>query len=196
MNKLGLRVVIFFVFIALSFSGASAFQRDFFVEQTLSKYTNSTLKVSAPFCNHESLERVEIVLSPVENIRSAKISEGDIFDFEVRKNVYYNNEILLLKGMKVKGKVETVTTQGMNGIPAIIMLNDFELPGIKPEKVKSRYLKKGLNLSYIVFPLKWALTFLPPTGSLTNFIVGGPAKVSKRNKIKLYYYPEWKCSEI
>ena len=49
----------------------------------------------------------------------------------------------------------------------------------------------GQDRSLIVFPLKWALTILPPTGSLTNFIKGGHAKVKTNKTITLYYHPNW-----
>ena len=51
--------------------------------------------------------------------------------------------------------------------------------------------KFGLDLSLLVFPIKWALTFLPPTGSLTNFILGGHASIKENKIIELYYYPNW-----
>lgn len=97
------------------------------------------------------------------------------------------------RGTEALARVETVATQGMNGIPAMIILDRFEIPGLDSAKMKSSYIKKGLNLTYIVLPVKWALTILPPTGSLTNFIVGGPAKVSPKKDVTIYYYPEWEC---
>ena len=39
--------------------------------------------------------------------------------------------------------------------------------------------------------MKWALTILPPSGSLTNFIKGGHAKLKTNEVIELYYYPDW-----
>lgn len=192
MNKFVRGFLILILFLCSSVF-ASAYERDVFVDETLSVFVNKEVKMSPCYCNHENTTRVKIVLSPVEKITSAQARDGDIVEFIVRDDVIYNKQVILLEGTKVKGCVETVVTQGMNGIPAMIMLNDFEIPGIPNEKLKSFYTKKGLNLSYIVFPLKWALTFLPPTGSLTNFIVGGPAKISPRNKITLYYYPEWEC---
>lgn len=194
MNNFKLAFLTFLLFLC-SYTVASAYERDIFVDNTLSKYANKNLKTATPYCNYENLTKVKITLTPVEKITSAQARDGDIVEFIVKDDVIYNKQVILLKGTKVKGCVETVVTQGMNGIPAIIVLNNFEIPGIPNEKLKSAYSKKGLNLSYIVFPLKWALTFLPPTGTLTNFIIGGPAKLTPKTKINLYYYPEWVCIE-
>ena len=79
----------------------------------------------------------------------------------------------------------------MNGIPASIIIGSFDIPNINPDKVTYYYEIIGQDRSLWVYPLKWALTILPPTGSLTNFIFGGHAKLSTKKKIKLYYYPEW-----
>ena len=193
MSRLVQKILIFCLGFTLSFSGVSAYERDLFVDETLTNYDYVNLDKTVPFCNHENMTRVKIVMSPLKDIKSKDAVDGDIVDFVVRKDVYYNDEMILLEGMRIKGHIETVVTQGMNGIPAMIFLEDFDIPGIPKEKLKSRYMKKGLNLSYIVFPLKWALTILPPSGSLTNFIIGGPAKISPRNKVSLYYYPEWEC---
>ena len=43
----------------------------------------------------------------------------------------------------------------------------------------------------MVYPIKWALTPIPGVGSLTNFILGGNAKITPKDKIIIYYYPEW-----
>ena len=193
MSNLGQKLILICFAFILSFSGVWAYEQDLFVDETLVNSDYMSAQKRVPYCNHENMTRVKIVMSPVKDIRSATAVDGDIVDFVVRKDVYYNDEMILLEGMRVKGHIETVVSQGMNGIPAMIFLEDFDIPGVPKEKLKSRYMKKGLNLSYIVFPLKWALTILPPSGSLTNFIIGGPAKISPRNKVTLYYYPEWEC---
>ncbi len=73
----------------------------------------------------------------------------------------------------------------MNGIPASIIFDDFKIDGITPGQVTDTLEVFGQDRTYFVFPLKWALTFLPPTGSLTNFIKGGHVRV-RTNKILLF----------
>jgi hypothetical protein len=77
----------------------------------------------------------------------------------------------------------------MNGIPASIIFNIFDIEGINKNSLSDSYEASGQNRSLLVFPLKWALTPIPPTGSLTNFIKGGHAKVKTNREIVLYYHP-------
>lgn len=144
-------------------------------------------------CNFESTVSVPVVLNSQVKISSKDGLEGHIAEFCVKKDVVYNGVKLVSKGQVVKGRIETIATQGMNGIPAMIILDDFDIEGLDPNKLKSYYIKRGFNMTYFVLPLKWALTPLPPTGSLTNFIVGGPAAIKPKDDIILKYYPEWEC---
>ena len=89
------------------------------------------------------------------------------------------------------GKVETIINSGMNGIPASIIFGDFKFENIDSAKVTDTYEVYGQDRSLWVFPLKWALTFLPPTGTLTNFIKGGHAKLKDNETIEVYYHPNW-----
>ena len=186
------------ILLALYFGQSALAQdivNDVFVEETLSEYVGKSLP-TAKVCNHQNLTRVPIVLNSKEVIRSRNVTDGEFYEFVVKKPVIYNHKCIVPKGTIVKGRLETMATKGMNGIPAMMIFDDFIIPGIEPEKLKSYYIKRGLNLTLLVLPLKWALTILPPTGSLTNFIMGGPAKISPRTDITLFYYPEWECSEI
>lgn len=174
---------------------ASTIIQDTFVDETLKEYAGKEFPPANPMCNFESTERVPIVMRTMETIRSKNGVSGSTVSLRVKNNVFYKNKLLVPRGTEATARVEIVATQGMNGIPAMIILDRFEVPGLESSKMKSYYIKKGLNLTYIVLPVKWALTFLPPTGSLTNFIVGGPAKVSPKKDVTIYYYPEWQCFE-
>lgn len=168
---------------------------DVFVDETLAAFVGKPLP-TPKMCNYQNLTRVPIVLNSREIIRSRDVVDGKFYEFVVKKNVVYKRKCLVPKGTIVTGRLETMTTKGMNGIPAMMIFDDFIISGIEPEKLKSYYIRRGLNLTMLVLPLKWALTILPPTGSLTNFIMGGPAKITPKTDITLYYYPEWQCSEI
>ncbi len=143
--------------------------------------------------NYSSVESVPIALRITEKIstKNSGVYEGQVLNFKVQKDVFVDNELLLKKGLIVKAKVQTVMSKGMNGIPAEIVLGDFSVPGIDNTKLYSYYSKYGADRSLYVLPLKWALTVLPPSGSLTNFIPGGEAKIDLKDDIILYYYPEW-----
>lgn len=143
--------------------------------------------------NYSSVESVPIVLRITEKIttKNSGVYEGQVLNFKVQKDVVLNGKLLLKKGLIVKANVQTVMTKGMNGIPAEIVLGNFSIPGIDNSKLYSYYSKYGADRSLYVLPLKWALTVLPPTGSLTNFIPGGEAKIGLKDDIILYYYSEW-----
>ncbi len=163
-----------------------------FLADTIDKST-----VKTPFVNdnydYSSTDAVVIPLRIEEKIstKDKNFHEGMSVNLRVRENVFYKNKIILKKNDIVKAKVGTHITSGMNGIPHSIIINNFDILQIDPSKLKSSYQKDGWNRTYLVLPLKWSLTFLPPTGSLTNFILGGHAKVTPKDEINVYYYPLW-----
>lgn len=141
--------------------------------------------------NYEDYTKVPIKLRITENIKDNKVYEGQKITFIVQQDVIYKNKTIISNGTVVKAQVETIITSGMNGIPASIIIGSFCIPNINQNLVTNSYEITGQDRSLIVFPLKWALTILPPTGSLTNFIKGGHAKLKSTKTIEIYYYPNW-----
>ncbi len=142
--------------------------------------------------NYLSTTSVPIKLAIVEEFTTKEpLNEGDILKFRVLKDVFYNGQSIVKKGDIINGHIETIITAGMNGFPAEIIVDDFEIPGIKNSQMQSTYIKKGQNRCFWVYPLKWALTPIPFVGSLTNFIKGGHARLRPKDIITIYYYPEW-----
>lgn len=143
--------------------------------------------------NYYDTYSIPISLSIVEKISTKDaIIDGQNVKFRVNKDVYYNDMLLLKSGEIVNAKIENIITSGMNGFPAEILIDDFEIPGIKNSQLLSAYTKKGQNRSYLVYPLKWSLTLIPFVGSLTNLIKGGHAKITPKDVVTIYYYPNWK----
>lgn len=137
--------------------------------------------------------RVPIRLSIVNEISTKDaLTEGQNIELRVIKDVYYEGKTLVRKGELVNAKIETIITSGMNGFPAEIIVDDFEIPNIPDSKLMSTYYKKGQNRCLWVYPLKWSLTLIPFVGSLTNLIKGGHAKIKTKDVITIYYYPNWK----
>lgn len=140
-----------------------------------------------------STKAIPIELSPLTELSTKDgIVEGERINLILLKDVYYNGQLIVKKNEIATAKVETSITAGMNGFPAEIILGDFNIPGIKSSKLIDNYSKLGQNRCLWVYPLKWALTPIPPTGSLTNLIHGGDAKLKNTDIVKIYYYPEWK----
>ena len=154
---------------------------------------NENIEEKALPYNFESTYNVPIKLGIVEPIstKGEKIYEGQIIQFKVLKDTYCRRKTFLKKDTIVNARIETIITSGMNGFPAEIILGNFEVPGAKSSQLVDRYIKKGQNRCYIVYPIKWALTIIPFVGSLTNFIMGGHAKIKTKDEIVIYYYPDW-----
>lgn len=179
------------LFILLSFLPVSSQEGDFLVDS----YLNGVIEKPSVNNNYNytSLKRHQINLKIKERIstKDKLLHEGQILEFEVQNNVVYKGKMLVKKGETATARIETIISSGMNGIPYSIYLGDFKIPNLEQSKLLANYHKSGANRTYLVLPLKWALTFLPPTGSLTNFIMGGHAKIKEKEFITVYYYPEW-----
>lgn len=142
--------------------------------------------------NYEDTRSIPVRLSIISDINSEKdIQEGQDIVFIVRNDVYFKGKKIIKKGDWVYATVETILKSGMNGIPASIIFSDFRFEGLESAKFTDTFEKFGQDRSLWVFPLKWALTPLPPTGSLTNFIKGGHAKLKTREVFEIYYHPYW-----
>ena len=143
--------------------------------------------------NYESFNCIPIKLKITEKITTKKdgIYDNQPLTFKVRQNVKYNGEVILKQGTIVKAAVDSYLSRGMNGIPASIVIDNYYVPGIDSAKIKGFYKKRGLNLSLMVYPIKWALTPIPGVGSLTNFILGGNASITEDDTVTIYYYPAW-----
>lgn len=166
------------------------------VEDELVKATLSAENVQKPEThinyNYEDTDVVDVRLSVLEDIKNEKsLHEGQLVKFRVVRDVKYNGEVVIKRGTIATARVETIITNGMNGIPASVVFGDFRIEGIPWSKLTSNYEKYGFDMSLLVYPLKWALTILPPTGSFTNFIKGGHVRLKSTNIITIQYHPNW-----
>ena len=185
MNKIIIALLAIFT-IALP---ACAVNEDFIVEEFLKgKNIQKPLENINGSLNVSNAVPIYMTIStPVKSEQD--LYEGQIIKFVVSQDAKYNGKMIAKQGTVVKSRVETVIDNGMNGIPASVVLGDFMIPGISPNKLTFYYEKYGHDLSLLVYPLKWVLTPLWPTGSLTNFIKGGHAKIGANTKVTIYYYP-------
>ena len=143
--------------------------------------------------NFEDTFYIPIKLQVMDEVSTKDgIIEGSLIKLKVKKNIYYNRELIVKKDTIATAKVETYITKGMNGFPAEIILDDFQIEGLDSSKILCSYSKKGISFALLVFPIKWLLTPLPPLGSLTNFIFGTNATIDDRDEVVLRYYPNWK----
>ena len=188
MNKLLPAVFLFLITILPVFS----------VEKEIDDLSFLPEKIEIPYTNteynYDSVEYVPIKLKVISgdiSTRKGNSYEGQIIDLRVKQNVKYKGKIIIKNDTPATGVVQTIRTHGMNGIPAAIIIDNIQINGIDSKKLKSTYTERGINLSLLVFPIKWALTPFPPSGSLTNFILGGNAKINKNTVITVNYFPDW-----
>ena len=191
MNKF--RILLFFIiFILSSTLSSNAIIHDTFIEETLKTKKLEQPEVNLNY-NYESFEKIPIPLKLVRNIttKNHAVYEGQELKFIVKRNIKYNKKIIIKQGTIVTARIETYITRGMNGIPATLIIDNFEIPGIEKTKIKGPFIKKGISLTTMVLPIKWALTPIPGVGSLTNFIIGCNANLTDKDNIFIYYYPNW-----
>lgn len=183
MNKL---LSFIFILMMFLFTYSSVFAGDVEIPESWQQSARTL-----PY-DYSSTKSIPIYLSITDEISTKYgIIEGQILNFRVIKTISYNGKVLIKEGEIVKGKVETVITSGMNGFPAEIIVDEFQLPDINNSQLISEYIKKGQNRCFWVYPLKWSLTLIPFVGSLTNLIMGGHARIKTTDIITVYYYPEW-----
>ena len=150
------------------------------------------LRAETLLYNYSDTTAIPIKLSIIELLTTKNpVNEGQYVNFRVLEDVNYNGATVVKAGDIVPGRVETIITSGMNGFPAEIIIDDFQIPDIKASQLICNYNKHGQNRCLWVYPLKWSLTLIPFVGSLTNFIKGGHAKIKPTDVITIYYYPNW-----
>ena len=186
MNKLFIVLIFFLACLSCS---AEMIQDDFAME--------SLVDVKTPVVNTKynylDTTSIPVKLIVAKRVKSEQdLYEGQTVEFRLVKHIIYKNKIFVRRCTIVPAKVKLIISSGMNGIPASIIFSDFKIDGLTQARLSQDYEISGQDRSWLVFPLKWALTVLPPTGSLTNFIMGGHAKVNYKKQITIYYYPDWK----
>lgn len=165
--------------------------RDEIVETILKKRNIQKPDVHMVY-DYKSTVKLPVKIAIKEKIKSENdVYIGQNIEFEVENDVFYKRKLKIKKGQIVKAKVGLTISNGMNGIPASIIFENFKTENVKNGQIQDTLEVFGQDRSLIVFPLKWALTILPPTGSLTNFILGGHAKIRQGRTFTIYYYPEW-----
>ena len=190
MNKKVISLILFLICFNLNIQAKAIIQDDF---------VNTTLKnknLEKPYVhnnyNYEDTKRVPVRLSVIADINSEKdLTEGQTVVFRSLQDVWHKGKKIIAKDELVNARVETIISSGMNGIPASIIFSDFKFKNVDEGQFSDTYEKYGQDRSLWVYPLKWALTILPPTGSLTNFIKGGHAKLKSDEVVEIYYYPNW-----
>ena len=143
--------------------------------------------------NFTDTKYIPVKLAIVDEVSSKGNNyEGQEVRLILKNDIVCHNTLLARRGTPAKARIETIITKGMNGFPAEIIIDNFQIEGLNEGKLMDFYIKKGRNYALLVYPVKWALTPIPFVGSLTNLIMGGEAKINKDELITIKYYPHWK----
>ena len=136
---------------------------------------------------------IKVKLANANELSSkGEIYEGQEVRLTLKNDIICHNTLIARRGTPAKARIETIITKGMNGFPAEIIIDNFQIEGLNDGQLMDVYVKKGRNYALLVYPIKWALTPIPFVGSLTNLIMGGEAKVKKDEIITIKYFPHWK----
>jgi len=143
--------------------------------------------------DYSDVYSIPIKMNILEEISTKEgLIEGEKVKLRVKNDVYFKNKLIVKRNTIVTAQIETYITKGMNGFPAEIILDNFQIPEIKDSQLLSTYTKKGKNFALLVYPIKWALTPIPFVGSVTNLITGTNATIRTTDEIVIRYFPNWK----
>lgn len=102
--------------------------------------------------------------------------EGSYLEFVTVKDIKYNGKIYP-SGTIVKGRIETVSQNAINGDPANVVIGSFDLQGIP---LYGEISKTGADRMLWVKPLSFAVGFFGVPGILLMFVRGGHAKIKPK----------------
>lgn len=143
--------------------------------------------------NYSDTFSIPVRLSVVNEISTkGGLIEGQEIKLKLKNDIFYKHRIIARRNDIATAKIETYITKGMNGFPAEIILDSFNINGIKDSQLLGTYTKTGKNFAPLVYPIKWALTPIPLAGTVTNLITGTNATISPEDEIIIYYFPNWK----
>ena len=194
MNKIASGILfILCAFFMFSYANATELLQDEYIDEYTKQVEIKQPETNLKY-NYNSTNRIKIKLKLVGSPISTKkqnLYDGQPLDFVVKQNVKYNGKVFIKQGTRATGEIQTYMPRGMNGIPAIISIDNFEIQGLDKNKTHGFYTKKGHSRTLLLLPIKWALTLLWPSGYFVNFIKGGNATFDDRDVVYLYYYPNW-----
>lgn len=190
MNKI---IITIGLIISLFTPAVAELIRDDFIEEQLANKILEKPTAQTKF-NYASTAKVKVPLQITKVISSSgkdAAFEGQIVEFIVKDNVIYNDKIYIPKDTKITGRVSAVIKKGISGIPGELYISDLQIPNVENSQILEPIVKRGLNTTLWILPLKWALTPLPPFGTFTNIIWGWDAKLKPSRTIYVSVYPEW-----
>lgn len=158
------------------------YYHDYFAEHSLKKYKNVVYKRKT--YNYQNIHHTYIKVHSARDISTKHaINAGDEVYFYVDENVQKDGKIIINKGAKITARIATISESGLYGIPADIIIGDFQLGNIP---ISGEITKEGFTHTYWIIPVSnVASFFIPFSGQLFRFIHGGHAKIKTKDVFEL-----------
>ena len=133
-----------------------------------------------------------IKLSPLYEISSKdNLINGQKIPFIVCEDIYVGKNKILSKNDIVNARIEMITNPYRNGIPAGIVIDNFEIPNVKQSQLISEYTKRGRSIWWLSL-IKCAFPPAKFASPVFIFVKGTHAKLKTTDVVKIKYFPEWK----
>ena len=106
----------------------------------------------------------------------SKPLEGSYLEFVTVRDVKYKNKVYPA-GTVIKGRIETVSQNDMNGDPANVVIGSFDMDGVP---LLGEISKTGADRMLWLKPLSFAVGIFGIPGFLLMFVRGGHAKITPK----------------
>lgn len=155
---------------------------DYFAEYSLKKYKNVVYKRKT--YDFQNIHHTYVKVHSAREISTKhEINAGDEVYFYVDENVQKDGKTIIKKGEKLTARVATISESGLYGVPADIIIGDFQLGDIP---ISGEITKEGFTHTYWIIPVSnVASFFIPFSGQLFRFIHGGHAKIKTKDVFEL-----------
>jgi hypothetical protein len=162
------------------------------------KFAETSLKNCAPLVIRKTnydfslAKRTPIKISIINPISTKQsLKEGQSLVFRVVNDVKLNDKYTLKKDTLINGKLETISPNQAFGVPADIIIDDFELENNKDKIILDGSIHKiGANRSLWVYPVGYMGCCFFGVGLLVFAIRGGHAKIKTNDILEVYWLQE------
>ena len=152
------------------------------IEEVLPTHKSSFSRKVFEICEFDN--SIPIFIKIKNNLTTKqKPEEGEMIEFETVKEFKIKNKTYP-EGTVINARVENVSLNYTMGIPADIVIGNFNLEG---KLLRGEISKTGANRALWVKPVSFVGSILFGSGALLILIRGGHAKVNQNEIFTVYY---------
>ncbi len=140
----------------------------------------------------ESIKQIPVKISILKGITTrTNLREGEELSFQCLSDVHLGDNLDIKKGSIVKARLETVSKNSANGVPADIIIGNFKTTAQNDKEIllDGNIRKIGANRALWVYPSAQVLSTFFLVGYLLFAIRGGHAKIKPKDVYEIYYMP-------